>query len=642
MPPTHATAGSGQDWGVPRPVSHPSRLPSRAPTEPMDEPMNEPMNDQADQASDHAPPGGYPDYPVVLSVSGRRCLVVGGGPVAAGKVGGLLRSGAQVTVVAPDVVGSIRTLADRPSTLAIEGRPYRDGEAADYELVVTATGVPGVDRLVVADALLEEARRALQRAGRPTGSVDWAAVLDHQVVPLVEAGRLQEARAVLLGLCGPMGSDRAGRIARVSRMNPESVLSLDEIDLSDLAFWERPWAEREGAFALLRRERPLALFEEPDMASLSPLGPPPGPGYRAVTRHGDVTEISRHPEIYCSGQGAVSIFDLPPEMVEYFAGMISTDNPRHARLRRIVSAASNPRRILSIENSIEEVADRVIDRASGLGECDFVTEIAAALPLEIICDMMGVPPSEYATVFHSSNVILSSGDPEFIPEGSDPVLAGLEAGQQLTGLMHELSAHRVDHPTDDLTTALISTNIDGESLTQAELASFFILLLTAGNETTRNAITHGLWAFTEHPDQRALWQADPATIATTGVDEIVRWGTPVIWMRRTVTEDTVLSGEELCAGDKVLLFYNSANRDEDVFEDPFRFDVRRNPNPHVGFGAAGPHFCLGAHLARREIDVMMRKLLVRLPDIEATAEPDRLRSPFINGIKHLPCRFTPA
>ncbi len=425
-------------------------------------------------------------------------------------------------------------------------------------------------------------------------------------------------------------------------MNPRSVLSLDEIDLSDLAFWERPWAEREGAFALLRSERPLAHFEEPDMALLSPLGPPPGAGYRAVTRHADVTEISRHPEIYCSGQGAVSIFDLPEEMVEYFAGMISTDNPRHARLRRIVSAAFNPRRILSIENSIEEVADRVIDRASGLGECDFVTEIAAALPLEIICDMMGVPPSEYGTVFHSSNVILSSGDPEFIPEGSDPVLAGLEAGQQLTGLMHELSAHRADHPTDDLTTALITTNIDGESLTQAELASFFILLLTAGNETTRNAITHGLWAFTEHPDQRALWQADPATIATTGVDEIVRWGTPVIWMRRTVTEDTVLSGEEMCAGDKVLLFYNSANRDEDVFEDPFRFDVRRNPNPHVGFGAAGPHFCLGAHLARREIDVMLRKLLVRLPDIEATAEPDRLRSPFINGIKHLPCRFTPA
>jgi methyl-branched lipid omega-hydroxylase len=423
-------------------------------------------------------------------------------------------------------------------------------------------------------------------------------------------------------------------------MAPEIALGLDEIDLSDLEFWARPWSEREAAFALLRRERPLAFFEEPDATSTSPLAPPPGPGYRAVTHHADVSEISRHPEIYCSGQGAVSILDLPPEMVEYFAGMISTDNPRHARLRRIVSAAFNPRRIKSIEESIEEVADRVIQRAAGSGGCDFVTEIAAPFPLEIICDMMGVPESEYATVFRCSNVILSNGDPEYVPEGTDPVLAFITAGQELTDLMNELSAYRVDHPTDDLTTALITTNIDGESLTSGELASFFILLLTAGNETTRTAITHGLLALTEHPDQRALWQSDPSAVGPTGVEEIVRWASPVIWMRRTVTEDTVLSGQELHAGDKVLLFYNSANRDESVFEDPFRFDVRRDPNPHFGFGAAGPHFCLGAHLARREIDVMMRELLKRLPDIVSTGEPDRLRSNFINGIKHLPCRYS--
>jgi cytochrome P450 len=424
-------------------------------------------------------------------------------------------------------------------------------------------------------------------------------------------------------------------------MIPESVLTLDEIDLSDMAFWERPWTEREGAFQLLRRERPLPFFDEPDMSEASPLAPPPGPGYRAVTRYVDVVEISRHPEIYGSGQGAVSIPDLPPEMVEYFAGMISTDNPRHARLRRIVSAAFNPRRIKSIEDTIEEVADRVIQRASKLGECDFATEVAAPFPLEIICDMMGVPPSEFATVLRCSNVILSNGDPEYVPEGSDPVLAFITAGQELTDLMHEISAHKVDNPGDDLTSALITTNIDGEALTQGELASFFILLLTAGNETTRNAITHGLLALTEHPDQRALWQADPATIGATGVDEIVRWASPVIWMRRTVTEDTVLSGEELHPGDKMLLFYNSANRDDAEFDDPYRFDVRRAPNPHLGFGAAGPHFCLGAHLARREVDVMMRELLQRLPDIAATGEPDRLRSSFINGIKHLPCAFTP-
>jgi methyl-branched lipid omega-hydroxylase len=425
-------------------------------------------------------------------------------------------------------------------------------------------------------------------------------------------------------------------------MIPEQVLSIDQIELSDLEFWERPWTEREGAFQLLRRDRPLAFFEEPDATLTSALAPPPGPGYRAVTRHADVAEISRHPEIYCSGQGAVSILDLPPEMVEYFAGMISTDNPRHARLRRIVSAAFNPRRIKSIEENIEEVADRVIERASGLGGCDFVTEIAAPFPLEIICDMMGVPPSEYATVFRCSNVILSNGDPEYVPEGTDPVLAFINAGQELTDLMNELSAHRIDHPTDDLTTALISTNIDGEALTPGELASFFILLLTAGNETTRNSITHGLLALTEHPDQRALWKADPAAIGATGVDEIVRWASPVIWMRRTVTGDTVLAGEELHEGDKVLLFYNSANRDEDAFEDPYTFDVTRAPNPHFGFGAAGPHFCLGAHLARRELDVMMRELFARLPDIESVGEPDRLLSNFINGIKHLECRFTPA
>jgi len=428
----------------------------------------------------------------------------------------------------------------------------------------------------------------------------------------------------------------------VTVVGVKSVLALDEIDLSDLAFWERPWAEREGAFHLLRHERPMTWFADPDLTEASPLAPPPGNGYRALVRHADIVEVSRNPETYCSGQGAVSILDLPPEMVEYFAGMISTDNPRHARLRRIVSAAFNPRRIKAIEDSIEEVAQRVVTRTAPFGECDFVTEIAAPFPLEIICTMMGIPPSEFSNVLRCSNVILSNGDPEYIPEGTDPVAAFLLAGQELTQLMETLADQRIREPLDDLTTALITTNIDGEALTHAELASFFVLLLTAGNETTRNSISHALWAFTEHPDQRALWQADPTGVATTAVDEIVRWASPVIWMRRTVTEDAELSGEQLHAGDKVLLFYNSANRDEEVFSEPYRFDVRRSPNPHLGFGAAGPHFCLGAHLAKREIDVIWRVLFERLPDITATGEPERLRSNFINGIKHLSCRFSPA
>ena len=314
--------------------------------------------------------------------------------------------------------------------------------------------------------------------------------------------------------------------------------------------------------------------------------------------------------------------------------------PPPYRLRRLQSPLDHQ----AIEDTIEEVADRVIDRASGLGECDFAVEIAAPFPLEIICDMMGVPPSEYATVLRCSNVILSGGDPEYVPADGDPVGAFINAGVELTELMNALSAQRVENPADDLTTALITTNIDGEALTAGELASFFILLLTAGNETTRNAITHGLWAFTEHPNQRALWQSDPATVGATGVDEIVRWASPVIWMRRTVNQDTVLSGQELHPGDKMLLFYNSANRQtsrRSMIPSGSMFAEKPQSPPRIRGGRApllpgGPPGppprstpCCGSCWSGCR------------SDIEAAGEPDRLRSSFINGIKHLSCRFSP-
>jgi cytochrome P450 len=424
-------------------------------------------------------------------------------------------------------------------------------------------------------------------------------------------------------------------------MEPRAILAVDDIDLSDTGFWARPWDEREGAFQTLRRERPISFYEEPEIPEALSYVIPKGKGYHALTRHADISQASRHPEIYESGRGATSIVDMPEEMLDFFGSMINMDNPRHARLRRIVSAAFNPRMIKSIEDRIDFVANDVIDRVAPLGGCDFVVEVAARLPLAIICDMMGVASSDYDTVFKASNVILSSGDPEYVPEGADPMVAFMTAAQQLNLLMVDLATYRREHPTDDVTSALVNTNVDGENLSDTEVAAFFILLVVAGNETTRNAISHGLLALTEHPDQRALWKADPAGIAATGVDEIVRWASPVIWMRRTVAAETVLGGTELHEGDKVIMFYNSANRDEDVFDDPFTFDVRRAPNPHIGFGAAGPHFCLGAHLARQEIDVMFRRLFERLPDIESAGEPDRLLSPFINGIKHLDCTFTP-
>ena len=427
----------------------------------------------------------------------------------------------------------------------------------------------------------------------------------------------------------------------VDLMQPHAVLSADEIDLSAVEFWARPWEEREGAFRTLRRERPMPFFQEPEIPEPMASVIERGPGYYALTRYADITEASRHPEIFQSGKGATSIVDMPDEMLDFFGSMINMDNPRHARLRRIVSQAFNPRMIKSIEDRIDEVASDVIDRVAPLGGCDFVTEVASRLPLEIICDMMGIAAADYDTVFNASNVILSSGDTEYVPEGTDPMLAFMTAAQQLNLLMLELAKYRKEQPTDDVTSALVNTNVDGEALTDTEVAAFFILLVVAGNETTRNAISHGLLAMTQHPDQRALWQADPAGIAPSGVDEVVRWGSPVIWMRRTVAADTALSGTELHEGDKVIMFYNSANRDEDVFEDPYTFDVRRSPNPHIGFGAAGPHFCLGAHLARQEIEVMFRRLFERLPDIQTSSEPDRLLSPFINGIKHMDCTFTP-
>jgi cytochrome P450 len=416
------------------------------------------------------------------------------------------------------------------------------------------------------------------------------------------------------------------------------ALSVDEIDLSDIeGFWTRPPAEREGAFKTLREQRPIAFFEEPDLETDLI---PKGRGYYALTKHAHILEASRQPELFCSGKGATSIIDMPEVMLDFFGSMINMDDPRHARMRRIVARGFTPRMLAKVEQDVQRAAVECVDRVIEKGECDFVTEVASRLPLKIICDMMGIPERDYDFIFERSNVILSNGDPEYIPEGSDILTAFLTAGSDLSNLVQELGKYRRDNPIDDLTSALVNAELDGEKLDDQELGSFFILLVVAGNETTRNAISHGMKLLTDHPDQRKLWVDDFEAVAPTAVEEIVRVASPVIWMRRTVTTDGARIGDhEFTEGDKLILFYTSANRDTDVFDDPFTFDVRRNPNPHVGFGGPGPHFCLGAHLARREITVMFRELLQRVPDIHATAEPDRLRSNFINGIKHLPVAF---
>ncbi|HVX18046.1 MAG TPA: cytochrome P450 [Acidimicrobiales bacterium] len=405
---------------------------------------------------------------------------------------------------------------------------------------------------------------------------------------------------------------------------------VDDINLSELEFWELPWAERDAAFATLRRERPTAFFEEPELE-----GMPRGPGYYAICRHADVIEMSRRPELFCSGKGATAVIDMPEFMLEFFGGMINMDDPKHARQRKIVSASFTPRMLARAMDDVVAITHQVLDSVDAKPRVDLVQEISAKLPLVFICNMMGIPATEHQRVFEASNIILSMGDPEYVPDDVNPIQAFMEAGGDLNQLMVSLAAERMEHPTDDLTSALIHAEIDGERLTHEELASFFILLVVAGNETTRNAISHGVWLFDQHPDQRKIWLDDLDEVTPTAVEEIVRYATPVINMRRTVTGDVEVGGQQYHEGDKVLLYYNSANRDEAVFEDPDRFDVRRNPNPHVGFGGPGPHFCLGAHLARREITVMLQELYRRYPDLHVTGEPEQLRSSFINGIKHL-------
>ncbi|HEX4248213.1 MAG TPA: cytochrome P450 [Pseudonocardia sp.] len=411
-----------------------------------------------------------------------------------------------------------------------------------------------------------------------------------------------------------------------------------EPDLSDLTgFWTRSIEDRHQAFNTLRELPGLPFFPEPTLWTTNP-----GPGYYALTRLDDIVDASRQPKIFISGRGATSVADLPTEFLEFYGSMISMDDPKHARLRRIVSRGFTPKMLDALTDNVAKVARSIVDDLVETGPCDAVREISAKLPLTIVCDMMGIPASEHQLVFDRTNVILGAADPEYVPDRDNVVTVLLQAGADLATMMRELAEYRTEHPTDDLTSALVNAQVDGESLTPDELASFFILLLAAGNETTRNAITWGLQLLTEYPEQRAIWLADLERVTPTAIEEIVRWASPVMFMRRTLATPAELGGQSLEPGDKVLMFYWAANRDPAHFDHPERFDVLRSPNPHIGFGGPGPHFCLGAHLARREIGVMFRELLTRVPDIHATAPPARLTSSFINGIKRLPVSFTPS
>ncbi len=411
------------------------------------------------------------------------------------------------------------------------------------------------------------------------------------------------------------------------------ALTVDDIQLGTMAFWAQPLDERDRAFAALRERCPVAFH--PELETLE--GAPEGPGFWSVTRYDDVRAISRQPWLF-SSEGGITLSEDSPDTREFFGSMIVLDDPRHAKLRQQVQRAFTPKTTAAIEERVRVRARELVAKAAELGECDFVQQFAAPLPLQIICDMLGVPAADEGDIFEWTNVILGAGDPDF--GGTFEVL--VNAAMSMYGYAQALGQDRLDNPKEDLVSALMQAEVEGERLTPAEFGSFFILLAVAGNETTRNAISWGAKLLTDHPDQKRLWMEDFDGRTPEAIEEVVRWGSPVIHMRRTATADTRIGDQDIAAGDKVVMWYWSANRDESVFADGHRFDILRpNAKAQYGYGAGGPHFCLGANLARREITMMFRELFKWLPDLEVTSEPARLLSPFINGIKRMNCRFTP-
>jgi cholest-4-en-3-one 26-monooxygenase len=405
------------------------------------------------------------------------------------------------------------------------------------------------------------------------------------------------------------------------------------VELSDIDLLDRDEFAKDIPhewFTWLRTNQPVYKHPEPD----------DGPGFWVISKHAHVVQCNRDAGSFSSDQargGVVGLEQRDVSAVEegHEGGklMLMMDPPDHTRYRKLVNRGFTPRMIGRLEPHVRDLTRQVIDDAVAQGDTvDFVVDIAAELPLEVIAELIGVPSEERHKIFEWSNRMIGSEDPEYIVSEEEVFNAQVEMFMYAQSLAEK---RRAD-PADDIITALLSSEVDGESLSDMDFNLFFLLLSVAGNETTRNAIAHGMNAFLENPDQYDLLVSDTAAHLDGAVEEILRWASPVMYFRRNCTKDTVVGGETIREGDKISLWYISANRDEEVFEDPFRFDITRDPNPHIAFGGGGPHFCLGAQLARLEIRLLFEELTARYPKVEALGPPDRLRSNFIGGIKHLP------
>jgi cytochrome P450 len=406
------------------------------------------------------------------------------------------------------------------------------------------------------------------------------------------------------------------------------------IDLTDLDVWERgvphEW------FAALRREEPLYWQDEER-----------GRGFWSLTRYEDVVEVSRDHATFSSERGGTSLEDLEPDQIEARKSMIDTDPPRHTRLRAIVHKGFRPGVLAAYEERIRGLARELIGAAMAKEEFDFVADVSSELPMWVFSEIMGLPIEDRRYLIDLGDKMLGNTDPELVGDDLVADRADLSRyrhlpfsspyAREMFDYGHRLAEQRRRDPRDDVTTKLIQAEVDGDRLTEREFDVFFLLLVAAGNETTRHAISHGLHALLEHPDERARLQSDPS-LAAPAADEVLRWATPVHHFRRTATRDLEMHGKTIREGDKVVIWYVSGNRDERQFPEPGRFDVARTPNRHLTFGRSGPHFCLGAHLARMEVRIWLEEMLPHIERLELAGPPARLRSNFFHGIKRLPVR----
>jgi cytochrome P450 len=425
----------------------------------------------------------------------------------------------------------------------------------------------------------------------------------------------------------------------------------DDINLADAEIFETEQAH--GLLRILRQQDPVHWNPGGDRWN----------GFWSLTKYDDVMYVSRNPEMFISSKGIAGPGLRPEAMQELMqndpgtaaqssggnASIITMDPPRHVKMRRLVNKGFTPRAVNAMEPDIRRVTNEILDTIASKSSCDFVLDVSSQLPLAVICGMMGVEQKDWPLMFELTNKVLGGGDPEYqtdVPEDQRGTgqAARITAATGFMGMLEYfrrvLEDRRANPREDDLVTILLESEIDGEKLSEGDMLSFCFLLIVAGNETTRNGISGGLLALSQHPEEKRRL-LDDMSLMDSAVEEILRWTSPLHHMARTATVDAEIRGKQIKEGDRVLMWYPSVNRDEDYFEDPYRFDITRTPNEHLAFGI-GEHFCLGAGFARKELKVMFEELFRRFPDIEVDGPAERLRSNFINGIKHLPVRYTPS